>query len=181
MFLDPHPILLWGPLEGRGYSRSQTDRQSRPSAGSQPPQQPGGPESASLWPKAGLVAATGANWRVAIGQHIVFHLRLQIPLRVSLLPLAGSCSHLEKREVCVGSGLPTGQPWLLPRGSALLPRSRDRVSGTLDCGLSEGSLWLWATSWMGHLGTGVQAAEAGCTMCSPRRLLAPLSLTLTVK
>lgn len=34
-----------------------------------------------------------------MGQHILFHLRLQIPLRLSLSPLAGSHSHLEKHEV----------------------------------------------------------------------------------
>lgn len=34
-----------------------------------------------------------------MGQHILFHLRLQIPLGMSLSPLAGSHSHLEKREV----------------------------------------------------------------------------------
>lgn len=34
-----------------------------------------------------------------MGQHILFHLRLQIPLRLSLSPLAGSYSHLEKHEV----------------------------------------------------------------------------------
>lgn len=70
----------------------------------------GSPESAGLWPEAELPAATGTDWRVVIGQRIVFHLRLQIPLRVSLLPLAGSHSHLEKQEVCVEQ-LWACQPW----------------------------------------------------------------------
>lgn len=36
-----------------------------------------------------------------MGQHILFDLRLQIPLCMSLSPLAGSHSHLEKHEVYI--------------------------------------------------------------------------------
>lgn len=71
----------------------------------------GRPESAGLQPEAGHAAATVTNWRVAVGQHIVFCLRLQTPLCLSLSPLAQTRRHLEKQEVCVGRRLLTGQPW----------------------------------------------------------------------
>lgn len=58
-----------------------------------------------------------------MGQHILFHLRLQISLCMSLSSLAGSHSHLEKREVYI-------ELLLLP---ALVlcqgdPRLQDKVS-----------------------------------------------------
>lgn len=112
--LDPHPVLLGGHQEGRGDSPSQTDRWTEQAlAGIPAPlSSQGRPESAGLRPEAGLAAATVTNWRVAIGQHIVFHSRLHIPLRPRLSPLAQTRLHLEKQEVCAGSRLPAGQPAL---------------------------------------------------------------------
>lgn len=58
-----------------------------------------------------------------MGQHILFHLRLQIPLRLSLSPLAGSHSHLEKHEVYL-------ELLLLPALASCHgdPRLQDKVS-----------------------------------------------------
>lgn len=58
-----------------------------------------------------------------MGQHILFHFRLQIPLCMSLSPLAGSHSHLEKREVYI-------ELLLLPAPALCQeePRFQDKVS-----------------------------------------------------
>lgn len=124
---------LWTPTppESEGHSLSQPAL-TQPSVGSQPLSCQGRPESAGLQPEEGLAAATGTNWRVATGQRIVFHLRLQIPFHVRLSPWPG-CSHLEKREVCVcvGSGLLAGWAWPSAQGSGGCGReARGRVSGT---------------------------------------------------
>lgn len=117
----------------------------------------GRPESAGLRPEAGLAAATVTNWRVAIAQHRVFHLRLQIPLCLGLSPPARTRSHLEKQEVCAGSGLLAGQPWPLAQGfSDCSPEAADGVSGTSAPGLRERTPQLGA----GH--TGAQSATVGC-------------------
>lgn len=58
-----------------------------------------------------------------MGQHILFHLRLQIPLCMSLSPLAASHSHLEKHEVYI-------ELLLLPALALCQgdPRFQDKVS-----------------------------------------------------
>lgn len=76
-----------------------------------------------------------------MGQHILFHLRLQIPLCMSLSPLAGSRSHLEKHEVYI-------ELLLLP---ALVlcqgdPRFQDKVSVRAMLLLTDSycrAIWVW--------------------------------------
>lgn len=132
----PHPIC--GKAAQRPKVTPQARQTDRPMGRASPRRDPsplcsqGRPESAGLRPKAGLAAATVTNWRLAIGQHIVFHLRLQIPLRRSLSPLAQTSFHLEKREVCVGSRLPAGPPWPFAPGLGdCPPEAGGRVSGPL--------------------------------------------------
>lgn len=87
-----------------------------------------------------MAATAGTNWRFAIGQRILFHLRLKESLCVRRPPLARSHSHLEKREVCMAD-----QRW--PSAGVLGSSSLEARMGSLEPrlpGVSKEPFWLQA-------------------------------------
>lgn len=132
----PPPHFAGGSREGEGHSLRPTDLltdRAGPRRDPRPLRCQGRPESAGLRPEAGLAAAAGTNWRVVIGQRIVFHLRLQIPLRVRLSPWLRPLTSGKARGVW---GEAAGRPWPSAwgfRGCSL--EARGTVSGTWASGL----------------------------------------------